>query len=243
MHNPVLVAEMQTMKPGGRDTADEIKARENLALQNAVLGFSKDLDRRAKAKKQANIKLSGKTSRVEAKQSTDDYGLKPQQLQKIYDRFRKIDQDNSGYIDYHEFCLVLEQQDTAMTKRLFEMFDADGSGTLELKEFIVGLCSYTSSSKEERLKFAFMMFDEDGSGFIERNELCKILKANFISQQVSDAEIEKRVDALLNVVGVGPHGKLDFNEFLQVANTSPGIMFPAYALLGKMDEVLPLKLK
>ena len=63
-----------------------------------------------------------------------------------------------------------------MMRRMFEMFDADRSGTLELKEFMVCLSAFTSATKADKLKFAFMMFDEDGSGCIDRPELIKILR-------------------------------------------------------------------
>lgn len=38
--------------------------------------------------------------------------------------------------------------------------DEDGSGSIELKEFIMVLSRYTAAARTEKLKFAFMMFDE-----------------------------------------------------------------------------------
>jgi len=54
---------------------------------------------------------------------------------------------------------VLEQPDTPQLKRMFEIFDSDGSGFVDSKEFLVGISGYTGSSKEDRLKFCFMIFD------------------------------------------------------------------------------------
>merc|ERR1711904_358652 len=94
-------------------------------------------------------------------------------------KFKQVDKDNSGTIDYSEFLQVMEEEDHPLMQRMFRLFDADNSGRLELKEFIVGLSNYTSAAKTDKLKFAFMMFDEDGSGFIERGELVRILKSTF----------------------------------------------------------------
>eukprot|EP00397_Hematodinium_sp_SG-2012_P030435 GEMP01032236.1.p1 GENE.GEMP01032236.1~~GEMP01032236.1.p1 ORF type:complete len:363 (+),score=53.23 GEMP01032236.1:28-1116(+) len=241
LHSAAFVSEMQALKPGVKESALELKMKGNAILQNNVKNFTQTLTTREAGQKLKNAdkRGRGRVGAIMEKRQEDFAGLKPHQLQRIYNQFKKIDRDQKGFIDYREFCLVLEQPDSVVMKRLFEMFDLDKSGTLELREFIVGLSNCTSSSREERVRFAFMMFDEDCSGFIERLELCKILKANFISQRANDAEINKRVDKILEIAGVGPQGKLDFTQFLHVSNTMPGIMFPTYALLAKIDEALP----
>eukprot|EP00438_Fugacium_kawagutii_P028870 Skav207635 [mRNA] locus=scaffold1172:32876:36861:+ [translate_table: standard] len=86
-----------------------------------------------------------------------------------------IDVDKSGAIDYEEFI-------------------QDGSGSIELKEFIVVLSRYTAAAKTEKLKFAFMMFDEDGSGLIDRRELVEMLRASFVVEGFSPEELEERAD-------------------------------------------------
>jgi Ca2+-binding EF-hand superfamily protein len=63
-----------------------------------------------------------------------------------------------------EFLEVLKQKDSLVMKEVFKCFDLDMNGTVELKEFVTVLSSYTTASKSDKLKFSFMMFDEDGSG-------------------------------------------------------------------------------
>ena len=66
------------------------------------------------------------------------------------------------------------QDDSPTMKRMFAMFDFDGSGTVELSELLVGLSAYTGASKQEKLKFAFLMHDEDNNGFVDREEIVKV---------------------------------------------------------------------
>jgi serine/threonine-protein phosphatase 2B regulatory subunit len=54
---------------------------------------------------------------------------------------------------------------------LFEAFDIDHSGTLELSEMISGLSFFCRGSVEEKLKFLFDNHDADQSGFLEHSEI------------------------------------------------------------------------
>lgn len=123
------------------------------------------------------------------------FAVAPNELKRYYERFLEIDRDELGSITYNEFCLVLEEDDNDMIRALFDIFDMDGSGTVEMIEFIVGLSAYCSSTtKEERLKFAFMICDTENTGYLDRDCIGQILKANFLAQQSSEADIKRRVD-------------------------------------------------
>merc|ERR1711924_405555 len=92
---------------------------------------------------------------------TQDGSMKASEIKNIYARFVEVDEDGSGMINYSEFLRVLEKEDSPMMRRMFDMFDGDKSGEVSLKEFIVGISSYTQAAPKDKLKFAFMMFDED----------------------------------------------------------------------------------
>merc|ERR1719265_93932 len=179
----------------------------------------------------------GKAEELDLSDPTKQFGsLKPSQMKKIYKKFKEIDVDASGVIDYQEFCLVMDQEDNPLMKRMFAMFDRDGNGTIEVKEFMVGLSAFTTSSRQDKTKFAFMMFDEDGSGFLERGEIEKIIKANFLSATSSDRDVARRVDKVLKAAGESEIGRLSFEQFMAVSQKTPGLMFPAFALMGQVGE-------
>merc|ERR1711964_573554 len=116
--------------------------------------------------------------------------LKSESVKKAYKRFRAVDKDQSGMIDFTEFCEVLQVDQSPQTETLFRTFDKDRSGQIDVREFMIGLSNFTGASKEEKLKFAFMVFDEDGNGVITKQELVKILKANHMAN--SDAEVMRK---------------------------------------------------
>lgn len=53
---------------------------------------------------------------------------------------------------------------------LFQLFDADRSGQIDVREFMISLTNFAGASKDDKLKFAFMIFDEDGNGVITKQE-------------------------------------------------------------------------
>lgn len=58
---------------------------------------------------------------------------------------------------------------------LFDYCDLDGSGTIELSEFVIGAIDERSVFKQERLATAFKFFDKDGSGEISSDEIYECL--------------------------------------------------------------------
>eukprot|EP00913_Durusdinium_trenchii_P028981 g27173.t1 len=94
----------------------------------------------------------------------------------------------------------------------------DGSGSIELKEFIVVLSRYTAAAKTEKLKFAFMMFDEDsdGSGLIDRRELVEMLRASFVVEGFSPEELEERADKIFDYLTLPRDGAIGYDDPWQI---------------------------
>merc|ERR1712113_545246 len=128
--------------------------------------------------------------------------------------------------EYEEFIQALEMEEGAISRQMFRVFDMDGSGSIELKEFIVVLSRYTSAARSEKLKFAFMMFDEDNSGFIERDELLDMLNASFIVEALSQEELEDKADDVFDYLHLPKDGAISYEDFLKLAKARQGLIYP-----------------
>lgn len=212
--------------------------------------------------------------------------MAPAQLKKYYERFLEVDRDESGYINYEEFGLVLEEDDSDLLRALFDLFDLDCRGTLEIREFILGLAAHSGTqnaggsgtSRDERLRFAYLLCDadaaaqsEDGGhgdgghgghhprspggasratggttssgnegtagqqGGIGREDVYRILKSNFLAQQASHADLERRVIKVFRTCGIKERdidkSRLSFEDLLGVSKKVSGLVYPAYALV------------
>ncbi len=121
-------------------------------------------------------------------------------------------------------------------EKLFQLFDNDKSGSIDVKEFLIGLSNFTGAGKEEKLKFAFSVFDENGDGVITRDELVKILKANHMSS--NEKEVVRKADTILQQADTDGDGVINYEEFVTVSKRFPNIMHPAYTLGQKVAKNL-----
>eukprot|EP00743_Colponemidia_sp_Colp-15_P007324 GILK01007909.1.p1 GENE.GILK01007909.1~~GILK01007909.1.p1 ORF type:complete len:1576 (-),score=341.81 GILK01007909.1:149-4876(-) len=60
----------------------------------------------------------------------------------------------------------------------FRIFDADGSGRINFREFCCALSICCLSEPQEKTKFVFDMFDTNGDGYLQRPELVTLLETS-----------------------------------------------------------------
>merc|ERR1712187_167362 len=103
--------------------------------------------------------------------------LKPEFIKQVYQRFVELDKEDEGFISYEVFCLVLRKAESPLMRKAFNVFDVDKEGELDLRQFVVSLSMFTSSSLQDKLKFAFMMYDENQLDSVTRSEMVDLVKA------------------------------------------------------------------
>lgn len=85
--------------------------------------------------------------------------LTKEEFQKIYKQFFPFG-DPSSFADY-----------------VFNVFDADKSGSIDFKEFICALSVTSRGKMEDKLDWAFQLYDIDGDGKISYEEMLAIVEA------------------------------------------------------------------
>ena len=63
---------------------------------------------------------------------------------------------------------------------MFKTFDTDRSGTVDLREFLIGLLMSDSQNVNEKIQFAFDMYDLNKNGTISRDEVREISRVSIV---------------------------------------------------------------
>ena len=107
------------------------------------------------------------------------YGSEVENVEAEVDKIMKqVDIDNSGHIDYSEFVAATMDEHLILSKQklraAFEIFDIDGSGTIdatELKTILGKSTNYDKNTWKEIIKEA----DQNGDGVIDFDEFCDMM--------------------------------------------------------------------
>ena len=79
-----------------------------------------------------------------------------EEIKRLGKRFKKLDLDNSGALSVEEFMSLPELQQNPLVQRVIDIFDEDGNGEVDFKEFIQGVSQFSvKGDKASKLRFAF----------------------------------------------------------------------------------------
>jgi serine/threonine-protein phosphatase 2B regulatory subunit len=152
--------------------------------------------------------------------------IKSADIKRIFARLQQLDTRDRGTVTYPDFLIAMQRDDSESSQRLFDLCDKDGTGEIDLREFILGLSQLTEATREDRLKFAFKLYDKDNSGYVDRDELTSILKSSAPSGALPQW-ISKRVGELYASIDLEPGSLIDLETFLKLAEKNPTLIAPA----------------
>jgi len=158
----------------------------------------------------------------------DDNNIGPAEVHFAYEKYNNMpaEERDGGVIEFGLFCDLLQIEETGEYRKLFGLFDNDGDGTLDIKEFILGLCNFVPKMDQKaRTKLVFQLFDEDRSGFLAVDELTKVLMANHMQ---SADNVAKKAQTILKHADEDGSGTLSLEEFDIIGQKFPNIMFPSF---------------
>jgi len=159
------------------------------------------------------------------------YNLPPDKASKMMKAFKE-QKTKAGVINKDQFVqyMVLQASaDEEFAKAIFASFDKDGSGTIDIREYMALVGVSFGDNMEEKLKASFDLFDEDGSGTLERREIEKMIElvikatirrsappgSTIVLPPTHKQDVDKMLDEIFEKVDTDKNGTLDFAEFKQ----------------------------
>ncbi|KRY84986.1 Calcineurin subunit B type 1 [Trichinella pseudospiralis] len=144
--------------------------------------------------------------------------LDTEEIRRLARRFKKLDLDGSGALSVEEFMSLPELQQNPLVQRVIDIFDTDGNGEVDFKEFIQGISQFSvKGAKQTKLKFAFKIYDMDRDGFISNGELFEVLKM-MVGNNLKNTQLQQIVDKTILFHDKDGDGKISFEEFCDVVS-------------------------
>ncbi|TRY83066.1 hypothetical protein DNTS_004474 [Danionella cerebrum] len=132
------------------------------------------------------------------------------EIKRLGKRFKKLDLDNSGSLSVEEFMSLPELQQNPLVQRVIDIFDTDGNGEVDFKEFIEGVSQFSVKGDKEQ-----KIYDMDKDGYISNGELFQVLKM-MVGNNLKDTQLQQIVDKTIINADKDGDGRISFEEFCAV---------------------------
>ncbi|KAI5303069.1 Neuronal calcium sensor 1 [Ascosphaera pollenicola] len=137
---------------------------------------------------------------------------------------KELQQWYKGQLTTGEFQKIYRQffpygDPSSFANYVFRVFDNDGSGVIDFKEFICALSVTSRGKMEDKLDWAFRLYDIDGDGKITYNEMLAIVEAiykmvgSMVNLPEDEDTPEKRVRKLFRLMDKDVSESLNLEEF------------------------------
>ncbi|XP_064016473.1 lysophosphatidylcholine acyltransferase 2 [Pogoniulus pusillus] len=158
---------------------------------------------------------------VEFTKISKKLNLKWNHVREQLDTFAAIaSASKGGRIGIEEFAEYLKLPISDVLKELFLLFDRNGDGTIDFREYVIGLSILCNpANTEETIQMAFKLFDMDEDGTITEDEFAAIIQSALGVPELDVSVLFKEIDA-------DETGKLSYDEFKNFA-----LKHPEYAKL------------
>jgi len=113
---------------------------------------------------------------------------------------------------------------------VFNVFDGDGNGKVDFREFICGLSITSRGSLEEKLEWTFQLYDIDGNGVITYSELLQIVQSvykmtgSMVELSPDEDTPEHWVDKIFNSMDRDKDHKITYEELVEGSRQDPAII-------------------
>jgi len=125
---------------------------------------------------------------------------------------------------------------SALVDAFFSTLDTNNGGTIDMKEFTIGIALLTKGSLDDKIKFAFNCIDVNHSGSLDRVELGDFLRcliqagpAVAGSSLISNEQVNQMVTQAFAVIDVNGDEKISFEEFHKWAQGQGHLIAAAFS--------------
>ena len=147
--------------------------------------------------------------------------LNEKEVENLKKQFLALDEDGSGLVTIEELKGIFKDPRLKMSEDDVEVllgeFDLDGSGAVDLTEFMVLMGNKKNKGLQElfhkaiilrsAIRKRFQEFDKNGDGYITKKEFRGVMRKQ---KKITETQL----DAMVKQADKNGDGKIDYDEFL-----------------------------
>jgi Ca2+-binding EF-hand superfamily protein len=107
------------------------------------------------------------TANEEAEKYQEEFtsmGMTESDVEKLFYIFQEIDTKKKNYVLQGQLAAYLSIPWTNFAVRMLKVFDEDGNGVVDFREFVLTIWNYCTRDSNQILELAFEMYDDNNSG-------------------------------------------------------------------------------
>lgn len=144
------------------------------------------------------------------------HDLSSEELDNLRAHFARIcaDGENATLAEFEQVLKAMKLESLVpLAPRVFDLFDNNRDGTVDMREILCGLSSLRNSRGDDALRLCFQMYDADRSGCISKDELASMLRA--LPEECLPGDITEpgKLDEVFDEMDANGDGKVSFDEF------------------------------
>ena len=111
-------------------------------------------------------------------------GVTPKNVAGLVKKIQLADEDDTGTIEYDEFCKGMGLKPNDETADFYAFFDMEKTGKVNTMEMVMSFVNLIVEDNDRKLELAYEIFDTNGDSIITRDELLSMLKATHMVKNI-----------------------------------------------------------
>lgn len=153
----------------------------------------------------------GKASKFRrAAMSAMAWSLTSKERAQVRQAFIEMDRDKTGTIKLHEFKEVIKSRfqllDDESCVQAFKALDTSNTDEIHYSEFLAAMVSSRIALHDNVLKETFQRFDEDRTGYISKENMKRVLGAEYSDEDIED---------LMKEADLAKDGRISYAEWIE----------------------------